>query len=76
MVRIQHQERVRRQLWQGIFSIPVEPVFAECYASRFGSRRSYNGSPYNYFHTGLDFCGQVGDPIYAAAGGVVYLPGL
>ncbi len=63
------------QLWQGEFTLPVEPVFAECYASRFGSRRSYNGSEYSYFHTGLDYCGQIGDPIYAAAAGVVVFAG-
>ena len=59
------------KLWQGVFSLPVEPAFADCFTSRFGSRRSYNGSDYNYFHTGLDYCGQIGDPIYAAAAGVV-----
>ncbi len=64
------------QLWQGEFTLPVQPVFAECYASRFGSRRSYNGSDYSYFHTGVDYCGQVGDPIYAAAAGVVVFTGL
>lgn len=63
------------QLWQGEFTLPVEPVFAQCYASRFGSRRSYNGSDYSYFHTGLDYCGQVGDPIYATASGVVVFAG-
>jgi murein DD-endopeptidase MepM/ murein hydrolase activator NlpD len=63
-------------LWQGEFSLPVQPVFAECYASRFGSRRSYNGSDYLYFHTGIDYCGQVGDPIYAAAPGIVVFTGL
>ncbi len=63
------------KLWQGLFTLPVEPVFAECYASRFGSRRSYNGSDYIYFHTGLDYCGQIGDPIYAAAAGVVVFTG-
>jgi murein DD-endopeptidase MepM/ murein hydrolase activator NlpD len=63
------------KLWQGVFSLPVEPIFAECYASRFGSRRSYNGSDYNYYHTGLDYCGQIGDPIYAAAPGVVVFAG-
>ncbi len=63
------------KLWQGIFTLPVEPVFAECYASRFGSRRSYNGSDYKYYHTGLDYCGQVGDPIYATARGEVVFAG-
>jgi murein DD-endopeptidase MepM/ murein hydrolase activator NlpD len=63
------------KLWNGVFSLPVEPVFAECYSSRFGSRRSYNGSDYSYYHTGLDYCGQVGDPIYAAASGIVVFTG-
>jgi murein DD-endopeptidase MepM/ murein hydrolase activator NlpD len=59
------------KMWTGIFSPPVDPAFAECYSSRFGNRRSYNGGEYLYFHTGLDFCGQVGDPVYAAASGIV-----
>jgi murein DD-endopeptidase MepM/ murein hydrolase activator NlpD len=57
--------------WIGNLFLPVDPAFAECYSSRFGNRRSYNGGEYLYFHTGLDFCGQVGDPIYAAASGDV-----
>jgi murein DD-endopeptidase MepM/ murein hydrolase activator NlpD len=63
------------KLWDGLFSIPVDPVFADCYSSIFGSRRSYNGGEYIYFHTGLDFCGQVGNSIYAAAPGVVVFSG-
>jgi murein DD-endopeptidase MepM/ murein hydrolase activator NlpD len=63
------------KLWESTFSLPVEPVFAECYSSIFGSRRSYNGSDYSYFHTGLDYCGQIGDSIYAAAPGVVVFAG-
>lgn len=61
--------------WQGAFSAPVEAVFAECFPSRFGSRRSYNYGPYDYFHTGLDFCGQVGNNVYAPAEGVVVFTG-
>jgi murein DD-endopeptidase MepM/ murein hydrolase activator NlpD len=63
------------KLWDGLFSVPVDPVFADCYSSIFGSRRSYNGSEYIYFHTGLDYCGQVGNSIYAAAPGVVVFTG-
>ena len=59
------------KFWRGKFFLPVDPVFGECYSSKFGNRRSYNGGEYLYFHTGLDFCGQVGDPIYAAAPGTV-----
>jgi len=57
--------------WEEIFQSPVSPLFADCYPSYFGNRRSYNGSPYNYFHTGLDFCGGVGAEIYAPAPGLV-----
>jgi murein DD-endopeptidase MepM/ murein hydrolase activator NlpD len=63
------------KFWQGVFFLPVEPVFAGQYTSRFGSRRSYNGSDYIYYHTGLDYAGQIGDPIYAAAPGVVVFSG-
>ena len=63
------------KLWDGIFSLPVDPVFADCNPSRFGSLRSYNGSEYKYYHTGLDYCSQVGNPIYATASGVVVFAG-
>jgi len=59
------------RLWQGAFSSPVPDYYSDCYPSRFGNRRSYNGSAYDLFHTGLDFCGQVGTEIYAPADGVV-----
>ncbi|MBN1668081.1 MAG: peptidoglycan DD-metalloendopeptidase family protein [Anaerolineales bacterium] len=57
--------------WSGAFQVPVPAYLSECYPSMFGHRRSYNGSPYTYFHTGLDFCGQAGVEIYAAAPGRV-----
>jgi murein DD-endopeptidase MepM/ murein hydrolase activator NlpD len=57
--------------WEGGFGVPVDPAFADCWPSRFGNRRSYNDGPYDFYHTGLDFCGQVGQPIYAPADGVV-----
>jgi len=63
------------KLWNGPLAFPVDPTFAGCYSSRFGSRRSYNNGAYDYFHTGLDFCGQVGDPVYAAASGSVVFTG-
>lgn len=64
-----------QKYWSGAFTSPVEAVFSECYTSKFGNRRSYNEGEYKYFHTGLDFCGQVGDPVYAAASGVVVFAG-
>ena len=69
------------RLWDGVFAIP-SPFSAqfcldtgECWSSRFGNRRSYNGSPYNSFHTGLDVVGQEGTEIFAAAPGVVVFAG-
>jgi murein DD-endopeptidase MepM/ murein hydrolase activator NlpD len=41
--------------------------------SQFGTRRSYNGGPYNQWHAGTDFAAMPGSPIYAPAGGVVVL---
>jgi murein DD-endopeptidase MepM/ murein hydrolase activator NlpD len=59
------------RLWSGSFAAPVPDYLKDCYPSRFGNRRSYNGSAYLYFHTGLDFCGQTGVEILAPAPGVV-----
>lgn len=69
------------RMWQGIFQIP-SPLPADycietgdCWSSRFGNRRSYNGGPYNSFHTGLDIVGKTGTEIYAPAPGVVIFAG-
>jgi murein DD-endopeptidase MepM/ murein hydrolase activator NlpD len=65
------------RLWDGVFESPVAP--SECgFTDFFGNRRSYNGSPYNYFHTGLDFCYNYNNEvneIYAPADGVVVFAG-
>jgi len=65
------------KMWSGVFEIP-SPLSAdycietnECWSSRFGNRRSYNGGPYTSFHTGLDVVGKVGTEIYAPAAGTV-----
>jgi len=59
------------KLWEGIFASPAPDIYKECWPSLFGNRRSYNGSPYIYFHSGLDFCGGVGTEIFAPAQGKV-----
>lgn len=61
--------------WSGIFSSPVPAELTGAYASYFGGRRSYNGSGYYYFHTGLDYYGVMGQDIYAAAPGKVVFTG-
>jgi murein DD-endopeptidase MepM/ murein hydrolase activator NlpD len=64
------------RLWDGVFSSPVSRLSADCYPSYYGSRRSYNGSPFNYFHTGLDFCYSSIEPqIFAPAAGTVVFTG-
>ena len=59
--------------WAGKFASPVAEPYSECWPSLFGNRRSFNGSGYRYFHSGLDFCGAVGMDIFAAAPGKVVL---
>lgn len=39
----------------------------------FGTLRSYNGSPYNRYHSGVDFAGATGTSVLAAADGQVVL---
>jgi murein DD-endopeptidase MepM/ murein hydrolase activator NlpD len=67
--------------WEGVFNLPSPlPVdycleTNDCWSSRFGNRRSYNGSEYTSFHTGLDIVGGSGTEIYAPAPGVVVFAG-
>ena len=56
--------------WSGVFHLPVdEPI---CIKSWFGNRRSYNGSPFTYFHTGVDYGVCASLNIYSPAAGVVF----
>jgi murein DD-endopeptidase MepM/ murein hydrolase activator NlpD len=64
-----------QKLWEGIFASPAPAPYSDCWPSRYGNRRSYNGSAYTYFHTGLDFCGGVGTEILAPAAGRVVFAG-
>lgn len=69
------------KLWNDVFQIP-SPLPADycletgdCWSSRFGNRRSYNGGPYDHFHTGLDIVGMIGREIFAPAPGIVVYSG-
>ncbi len=58
--------------WTGPFWYPVagnQPRFT----SYFGTRRTYNNSQQLSFHSGVDFGGGTGTPIYAPAAGRVLL---
>ena len=61
------------KLWSDIFRAPVDQP---CIKSYYGDRRSYNGGPYIYFHTGVDFgvCANNLN-IYAPAPGKVVFVG-
>ena len=58
----------RSRLWQGAFRIPVPGEMN----GPFGTRRVFNGELQSH-HTGTDFRAQTGDPVHAAAAGVVRL---
>jgi len=61
------------RLWQGRFAHPsTTPDFI---TSWYGRLRSYNGSEYNYYHSGLDYGGGESSPILAPAPGVVVFTG-
>lgn len=64
------------KFWDGPFIIPVDNQY--CIRSMYGNRRSYNGSDYIYFHTGVDYgvCSE-NHPfeIYSPASGVVIFSG-
>jgi len=55
--------------WSGPFLSPLEAAIS----SYFGTRRSYNGSPYNSYHAGVDFNAGMGAAVYAPADGTVVL---
>ena len=57
------------KLWEGTFAYPSS--YFEAFPSFFGTRRSYNGSDFIYYHTGLDLFGSSSTPVLAPARGRV-----
>jgi murein DD-endopeptidase MepM/ murein hydrolase activator NlpD len=57
------------KFWNGYFLAPT--IYYDNINSLFGTRRSFNKSPYDYYHSGLDFGGGTGVEINAPANGVV-----
>jgi len=62
-------EVTSQKLWEGPFAFPTS--FFEAFPSLFGTRRSYNGSEFIYYHTGLDLYGSSATPVLAPAAGRV-----
>jgi murein DD-endopeptidase MepM/ murein hydrolase activator NlpD len=56
--------------WEGLFQAPITPTNA-LVSSPYGVVRSYNGGPYNVFHSGVDYALPVGAPVLAPASGEV-----
>ena len=54
--------------WQGLF---LEPIRDSLITAGYGDARSYNQGPIEIFHTGVDYAGPIGTPIYAPAAGMV-----
>ncbi len=54
--------------WQGLFQAPIRDSQI---TARYGDARSYNQGPIEIFHTGVDYAGPLGTPIYAPAAGTV-----
>jgi murein DD-endopeptidase MepM/ murein hydrolase activator NlpD len=74
------------KMWDGKFGMPVPLAHNDClpfnaadpyhcWISLFGSRRSYNGGPRDFYHAGLDMYAGMGTEIHAAAAGVVVFAG-
>ncbi len=63
------------KMWQGQWISPSPYSYQECLNSRYGNRRSYNGGPFENFHSGVDFCGGDGVKIFAPAAGKVVFAG-
>ena len=57
------------RFFDGSMSLPA----AAAMNSPFGTSRSYNEGPFDRYHTGVDFAGNPGTPIYAASSGRVVL---
>jgi murein DD-endopeptidase MepM/ murein hydrolase activator NlpD len=54
--------------WSWPFGLPV---INGAITSQFGGDRAYNGGLWYQYHTGVDFRGEIGDPILASAAGQV-----
>ena len=62
-----------QKMWDQVFSAPT--IFGDAITSYFGTRRSFNRSPYDYYHSGTDFGGGAGIEITAPAPGEVVYAG-
>ncbi len=67
-----YREFTPEPMWDDLFQSPVTGTVV---TAGYGGARSYNGGPFDIFHTGVDFAGTVGTPIVAPAPGAVVYSG-
>jgi len=58
--------------WEGLWQRPVSTTVV---TAGYGGARSYNGGPFDIYHTGIDFGGTTGTQIVAPANGIVVFSG-
>ncbi len=58
--------------WEGLWQRPVSTTVV---TAGYGGARSYNGGPFDIYHTGTDFGGSTGTRIVAPANGIVVFAG-
>lgn len=69
------REATPKKRWKGKMSLPIPSQYGTPYPL-YGDRRSFNGSAYNFYHSGIDFSTYAFDiDIYAAAPGKVVYTG-
>jgi murein DD-endopeptidase MepM/ murein hydrolase activator NlpD len=64
-------EVTSEKLWEGAFDLPLTGEFRN--NAPFGQRRSYNGGPFNSYHSGHDFGADKGELVVAPAAGTVVM---
>jgi murein DD-endopeptidase MepM/ murein hydrolase activator NlpD len=60
------------QQWDGLFQMPLTTTIV---TAGYGGARSYNGGPFDIFHTGIDFAAPIGTAVLAPANGRVLFTG-
>lgn len=62
-----------QQQWSGLFQMPITMTTDVQLTAGYGGARSYNGGPFESFHTGTDFATYAGTPVLAPNDGTVIL---
>jgi murein DD-endopeptidase MepM/ murein hydrolase activator NlpD len=66
-------EAPAEKMWYSAFQPPTP--YPDQLTSLYGRLRSYNGSPFEYYHSGMDYAGNETTPVLAPAAGIVVFTG-